>query len=140
MGKIDYYRNLAGFNILLMENGTFISDTLVSVFKSLDCRLVVANSALNGIKCLNEDCFDIVISDMALPGMDGLEFFKYVVSLCPQTLTVLIVGYGDIDPLSAAHGAGVDEIVEKPFPVTDLLDRIVGHFNEYVCKRPKNSI
>jgi DNA-binding NtrC family response regulator len=136
MGKIDYYRNLAGFNVLLMENGSFICDTLSSVFNSLDCTVSVADSALHGIKCLNNDSFDIVISDMALPGMDGLEFFKYVMSLCPQSLKILIVGYGDIDPLSAALGAGVDEIVEKPFPITNLLDRILFHFNEYHQRQP----
>ncbi len=140
MGKIDYYRNLAGFNILMVENGIFICDTLAAVFRSLDCSVVVADSALNGIECLNTDSFDIVISDMALPGMDGLEFFKYVLSLCPQSLKILIVGYGDIDPLSAALSAGVDEIVEKPFPVTELLDRIVTNFNEYICQQPKRSI
>ena len=137
MGKIDNYRNLVGFNILMVENGFFISDTLASVFRSLDCNVVVADSALNGIECLNTDSFDIVISDMALPGMDGLEFFKYVFSLCPQSLKILVVGYGDIDPMSAALNAGVDEIFEKPFPVTKLLDRIVTKYNEYICHQPK---
>jgi DNA-binding response OmpR family regulator len=43
----------------------------------------------------------------------------------PNSLKILIVDYGDIDPLTATLESGVDEIVEKPFPVTDLLDRIV---------------
>ena len=110
MGKIDYYRNLAGFNILMVENGTFIGDTLAGVFRSLDCSVVVADSVLNGIKYLDSDSFDIIISDMALPGMDRLEFFKYFLSLCPQSLKILIVNRGDIAPLCSTLRTGVDDV------------------------------
>ena len=132
MRKIDYYRNLAGFNILVVENDTFICDALVNVFRSLDCSVVVTDSVLHGIKCLNSDNYDIIISDMALPTAVGLEFFNYFLSLCPQALKILIAGKGEIDPLKTTPGPRVDEIVEKPFPVNKLLDRIVTNFNEYL--------
>ena len=140
MGKIDYYRNLAGFNILMVENGSFICDSLADVFRSLDCSVVVTDTALNGIKCVSNDCFDIIISDMALPGKDGREFFKCVFPISPHSLKILIVNYGDIDPLVTALDYEVDEIVHKPFPDTELLDRIVTNFNEYHRERPKRSI
>ena len=113
-------------------SGTFIGDTLAGVFRSLDCSVVVTDSVLNGIKCLNDDSFDIIISDMVLSGMVTSEFFKYFLSLCPQSLKIIVAGRGDTDPLLASLGAGMDEIVEKPFPVTTLLDRIVSNFNEYL--------
>ena len=140
MGKIDYYRNLAGFNILIVENGSFICDSLSDVFRSLDCTVVVTDTALSGLKCVSDDCFDIIISDMALPGKDGREFFKCVFPISPHSLKILIVGYGDMDPMITALDYGVDEIIEKPFPVTELLDRIVANFNEYHREQPKRSI
>ena len=132
MTKIDYYRNLAGFNILVVENGTFICDSLVTVFRSLDCSVVVTDSVLHGIRCLNSDSYDIIVSDMTLPARVGLESFNNFLSLCPQSLKILIVDKGDIDPKISTLDTGVDEIVEKPFPVTQLLDRIVSNFNEYL--------
>lgn len=139
MGKIDYYRNLAGFNILMVENGAFICDSLADVFRSLDCSVVVTDTTIDAIQCLSNDCFDIVISDMALTGTDGLEFFKCVFPISPHSLKILLVGYGEIDPFTTALEFGVDEIIEKPFPVTELLDRIVNKFNEYYCQQPKQS-
>ena len=94
--------------------------------------MAVSDSVRHGIKCLNSDNYDIIISDMALPTAVALEFFNYFLSLCPQSLKILIADKVEIDPLKATPGPRVDEIVEKPFPVRKLLDRIVFNFNEYL--------
>jgi PleD family two-component response regulator len=70
----------------------------------------------------------------------GQPHFYGSASGCPRSLVILIVGYADIDPLSAALSAGVDEIVYKPFPETEPLDRIATNFKEFIGQQPKRSI
>jgi two-component system C4-dicarboxylate transport response regulator DctD len=128
---IDYRRNLSGFSIMLVEPDLFIRDAMRDAFEGLDCSVTISSTAEDGLKLLVTGCFDVVISDTELPGLDGLNFIKVAASICPQSLRVLLTGYGDLNCSEDIQNYGVDEIFEKPFDLTELFDAIIRNFNEY---------
>ena len=128
MRKLEYYRLLAELKILLIEPDLFLRDALQKAFGNIGCLVDVTESAEKGLEILDNDIFDIIITDIDLPGIDGLEFFNQAGSKCQRALKVVIAGYGDIDPVSTACEFGIDQIFEKPFALTTVLDALTGHF------------
>lgn len=129
MRKLSYYRLLANLKILLIESDLFLREALQKAFGNIGCLVNVAGSAEEGLDILESDRFDIIIADIDLPGIDGLEFFNRAGSSCHHALKVVIAGYGDIDPESTAFEYGIDQIFEKPFALTTVLDALTGHFS-----------
>ena len=124
---MDISSKIAGKSILLVESNQILRSVLQHAFVNYECRLVAVESAAKGLQRLKEDSFDIIISDFNLPGIDGLEFFKLAAGLCPGTVNIMITAYGDVDPLSKAYNAGVNDVIEKPFSFTALLEIISKH-------------
>ncbi len=118
---------LAGLKILLIEGDQFIWDALKTSFLARGCLLTAVNSATEGLSLLEEDCFDLIICDFELSGLNGIEFFKHARDYCTKSIKIIIAGYGDIDPMSKVFEHGIDDIVEKPFPFESLLYTIAKH-------------
>lgn len=135
MRKLEYYRLLAELKILLIEPDLFLRDALEKAFGNIGCFVNVAGSSEEGLDILDGKNFDIIITDIDLPGIDGLEFFNEAGSKCRQALKVVIAGYSDIDPVSTAYEFGIDQIFEKPFALTTVLDAITGHFTAIAQQR-----
>ena len=67
-----------------------------------------------------------LLTDVRLPGMDGLALYRHLVSLRMEPAAVVITGHGDIPMAVAALKAGVMDFVEKPFNPDILLDSITA--------------
>jgi len=78
-----------------------IRDAFSLVFMNKGCFLKTTGTAEEGLRALEEESFDIIISDLKLPGIDGLEFFRHATVSQPNTVKVLITAYGDENGESA---------------------------------------
>ena len=130
MRKLSHYRLLANLKILLIESDLFLRDALQKAFSNIGCHVDVAESAEEGLHILEDHHFDIIITDIDLTDIDGLEFFNQAGPNSRRALKIVIAGYGDIDPVSTAFEYGIDLIFEKPFALTTVLDAMAGHFTD----------
>lgn len=87
--------------------------------KGIDCEL--AGSAAQARKLLGRTGFDLVISDLNMPGESGFDLFRYVSSQYPGVRFVIMTGCGDSRTKSEARGMGIDAYIEKPFRLFDLM-------------------
>jgi two-component system response regulator VicR len=85
----------------------------------------VAYSGEEGLSRLAECTYDLILADLRMPGFDGLELIRGVRYLSPDVPIVLMTGYGSDLIRDEARELGVNDYVEKPFDVSDLL-RVVG--------------
>lgn len=109
--------------ILIVEDERNLARTLAQALRlgsDGNFEVQVSESAEEGLELLNEQSYSLVISDLRLPGMDGLQLIAKIKNSYPETHTILITGFGSEDVEAKA-----DEISEgyltKPFDMLDML-------------------
>jgi two-component system sensor histidine kinase YesM len=83
-----------------------------------------AGDGITGLKIASEAKADIVISDVRMPGMDGLEFLLHIKMILPDIKVILISGYDDFEYLQKAVQYHADDYELKPIKVRSLIKRV----------------
>ena len=126
---MDCFRSLENKSILLVENDPTIRETLTAAFSRIGCRVKGFDSAEAGLVEFQNHRFSVVISDFKLPGMDGLTFFREVLTQNDNIVTVLISGFADNETVSEARKIHVDVVLEKPFTLESLFTILKQKFD-----------
>ena len=79
------------------------------------------NSPTEGIKMLRERDFDLVITDLKMPGMDGIELFDEFRDFKPEVPVIIISAYGSPETADEALKKGVADFITKPFRKDSIL-------------------
>lgn len=119
---MDLYSKLKEMNVLLVDDDQWIRNSMRLFFEAEGCSLVALETAEEGIKALNKQNYDIIITDYILPGMDGLEFLKQIEKSHPNVIKILITAYGNDSVVSEATKLGIQHFIEKPF-TTDTIEK-----------------
>ena len=122
--KMNQFNELKEFKTLLVDDDEFIRDSLSLVFSKQRCFMQAAETAEEGLQAIKAERFDIIISDLRLPGRGGLEFLKEVKNAQPETLCILITAYRDIHVASQASAIGIHDCIEKPFSIEVLIQAL----------------
>ncbi len=108
--------------VLIIDDEPAVRDIVTRFLTFRGYPVVVADSGPEGLSLFKERKFDLVMTDLGMPGMSGWEVAKEVKRLKPQTLVVLMTGWAtDLDPRKAKE-SGVDRVVHKPFNVDEVLE------------------
>lgn len=121
---MNYFKELKNYKMLLVDDDDFIRDSLSIVFKNNGCSIRTAETAEEGLRALNLERFHVIISDLRLPGIDGLEFFRLVHIYQADALGMLITAYRDKGIALKAAAMGIHEYIEKPFSVELLVESL----------------
>ncbi len=119
------FSKLKNLKTLLVDDDEMIRNALAMAFKSKGCCLKVYENAEKGLQALEKEHFDIIICDLRLPGMDGLEFFKMANNHPFHILKILISAFGDPELIGESSRIGVHAFIQKPFSVKQLIDSLV---------------
>lgn len=120
-------------NILIIDDEPTVREVVAKSLTFRGYRVVVAESGPDGIAAFKENGFDLVVTDLGMPGMSGWEVAREIKRLNPKVLVVLMTGWAaDLDPEKMKEG-GVDRIVHKPFD----MDEVLGLVSEAVVLREK---
>jgi len=97
------------------EIGSILHDFLS---KSHDC--IAVNSAANALAALASGSFDLIISDISMPQMSGLEMIPHIVTLAPESVVIMISGQRMIESAIEAMRAGAFDYITKPFELAQV--------------------
>ncbi|MET0657688.1 MAG: response regulator [Steroidobacteraceae bacterium] len=78
-------------------------------------------SAAQALAAFRQQAFDLVLTDLTMPAMDGIEFLRAARELDPQVVGIVITGHGSIDTAVAAMKAGALDYILKPFTLTMIV-------------------
>lgn len=110
--------------ILIVDDEVLMRNFLVEALKRKGFEV---NSVENGEKALQiiqEHSFDMVVTDMKMPGMTGLELLKKIKEISPQTLVIVVTAFGTIENAVEAMKAGAFHYLIKPFSLESLMANI----------------
>lgn len=105
---------LNAYNILVVDDEPLIRKSLYEILKIEGYHAHMAASAEEAIEILKRISADIVITDMKLPKMNGLELLSHIKKDCPGTEVILITGYGTIETAVEAMKKRAFDYVTKP--------------------------
>lgn len=113
--------------ILIAEDEAGIRTSIANAFPWLEmgCELVgAADSGINALELCLQHVPDIIISDIVMPGIDGLTFLKYVREKYPATQFILLTGHRNFDYAKDALNLGAAVFLLKPIVYSELRDAI----------------
>ena len=93
-----------------------------------DVRL--ASSGREGIEILGREAFSLVLLDLKMPDMDGIEVLNKIKTTWPGTKVVMITGYSTVDTAVQALRLGAYNFIEKPFTPDTLLKAVTEVFEK----------
>jgi CheY-like chemotaxis protein len=124
-------------SILVVDDEPDVAEAIQAVLQHAGFDVVVANSAAEGLAAIEGQEFDVVVTDVIMPKVNGLELIHKLRACHPRIRVIAISGGGSYGPLSlkpdaisthafiaAAKDAGAAEILTKPFDMEDLLSTI----------------
>src|SRR5215813_14437340 len=105
--------------ILLIDDEPNVLSVLYPLL-SPNHECTMASSAYEALEYLKEDSFDLVLSDIMMPGMSGLELLEHIHRSCRDTVVILISGNLNIQSAIEAMRRGAFDYVTKPFNLSDV--------------------
>ncbi len=108
--------------ILLVEDDTNIATGLQKVMRTNGYDVTALNRGDTGLERALAEPFDVVVTDLKLPGLDGLELVRKLHEAKPKLPIILITAHGTTEVAIEATKWGAFDYVPKPFEVDELLD------------------
>jgi len=84
----------------------------------------VAQNGLEAIEKIEKDVFDLVLTDLKMPEMNGLELLKTIKGIRPEVMVILMTAYGSIETAVEAMKIGANDYITKPIDLNELLIHI----------------
>lgn len=108
--------------VLCVDDEPSILSALRRLFRARGLQVKVAESGQAGLALLESEAFDLVISDMRMPEMDGVVFLEQVRQRWPDTMRLLLTGYADITSIMGAINRGeIYRYIAKPWDDNDII-------------------
>lgn len=124
-------------SILIVDDDAGVRDLLVSLLGE-KYRCLTANSGDQALALLRQERPGLAISDINMPGMSGLDLIPHVFATSPDTVVMMISGYGTFDNAAEAIRAGAYDFLRKPFELDHVemaVKRALGHHALLAGKR-----
>ena len=139
--KLDFPQQCEGRPgrlLLLVDDEPKLLACMARLLRDEGYRIVSATSAAKGFELLATNRIGVVLSDLRMPGMDGIEFLSRVSRLHPETVRIAMSGYADMDMVTEALNRGaIYKFLNKPIEDGVLRQNIAKAFDQYDTSFPE---
>lgn len=112
--------NLNKGKILIVEDEKSMREVLGILLEGEGYDVTLAAGGIDGISLLNKDIFDMVITDINMPKVNGFEILKKVRETSPDTLVIMITAFGTTESAIEAMQLGAYDYIHKPFKIDEI--------------------
>jgi two-component system response regulator PilR (NtrC family) len=106
--------------ILVVDDEQSIRDFLAIMLKKEGHEAVTAGSGADALRAVQNEIFDLVITDVKMPGTDGIEVLKTIKDISPETVVIMITAFAAAETAVEAMKLGAYDYIVKPFKVDEL--------------------
>lgn len=115
---------MGGRKILIVDDDYLVLASLDTMLRSNGFETTTADSGLRALDILKKERFDLVLMDVIMRGMDGIDTLREIRTISPHTAVMLISGYSEPERILDALSNGAADYIVKPCDEEEMLTRI----------------
>jgi len=118
--------------ILVVDDEDIVRESLRDWLENVGYKVIIAGSGEEALQIIKQKKIKIMLADLVMPGIDGIELMKEARKIVPTISTVIITAYGSVQTAISAIKKGAHDYIEKPFcpeKVELLIKNLVEHQN-----------
>ena len=116
--------------ILVVDDESIVRESLRDWLESVDYKVLIADSGEEALRIIRQKKIKIMVADLVMPGMDGIELMKEARKIVPTISTVIITAYGSIQTAISAIREGAHDYIEKPF-CPEKVELLIKNLKEH---------
>ena len=113
-----------GIKILVVDDDEIVRDVITSLLSGEGYRVRPAKDGLDAITILKNEKINLIISDLRMPGADGIEVLKESLRIDPDRAVIILTAYGTLDTALKAIREGAYDYMTKPFKMEEMIIRV----------------
>jgi DNA-binding NtrC family response regulator len=110
--------------VLLVDDEVDFLTTLAERLESRGLKVTTVNRGEDAVATVDSQSFDLIVLDLSMPGIDGIETLKRIKAKQPEAEIIMLTGQGSIKTSIEAMKHGAGDFIEKPVNITELMDKI----------------
>jgi DNA-binding response OmpR family regulator len=113
--------------ILVIEDDALMREMLQEMLEAARHEVILARCGRDGLECYRREAVHLVITDILMPGVEGIQIIMELKRDHPEVRIIAISGGGAVGPdtyLAMAREMGADRTLTKPFPMAQLLQAV----------------
>ncbi len=122
--------------ILLLDDEPIVSKRLKPALERQGYCVETFTNSLDAISRFQEHPFEIVVTDLKMEGIDGMEFLTHVKEVRPETEVIVITGFATMETAKESFQKGVLDFLAKPFKICEMLGAVAKAV-ERIQENPK---
>ncbi|MBB5174103.1 response regulator [Texcoconibacillus texcoconensis] len=118
--------------LLIVDDQFGIRMLLSEVFEKDGYKTLEASNGVQALKIVEDESPDLVMLDMKIPGMDGLEILKNIKKIDEKVDVVMMTAYGELEMINEAKEHGAIDHFAKPFDIDTIRQNVADHFEKRI--------
>ncbi|MGI6658760.1 MAG: response regulator [Dethiobacteraceae bacterium] len=112
--------------IMVVDDRAGIRKLLQEVLQSAGYDVLTAASGDEAVALVQQNSIDLVLLDMKMSGMDGLDTLTLIKEVAPQVIVLIMTAYEELEVLKEARRRGAADCISKPFDIEELKATVAG--------------
>ena len=112
------------FNVLLVDDEAEFVETLVKRLRKRKVNTAAVGSGEEALKILKEMPIDVVVLDVKMPGMDGIETLRQIKNISPLVEVIMLTGHANMEVAIEGMELGAFDYLMKPMDIDELLYKL----------------
>jgi len=128
------------FRILIVDDNAEIREIVQEYLADTDCQIEGAGNGREALEKYEKNPFDIIITDLKMPGISGIELIKLIKQKTDTIEFIIITGYASVDTAIEAVRIGAFDYIVKPFRMEELKVTIKNAKEKIILKRANEEL
>jgi len=125
------------FNVLFVDDEIDFLSTLLKRMSKRGIDVRGAGNGEEGLELLRQSSSDIVVLDVRMPGMDGIQMLREIKKQWPLTEVIMLTGHASLEAAREGMELGAFDYLMKPVDIDELLYKIEDAFGKIVIQKKK---
>jgi DNA-binding NtrC family response regulator len=113
-------------SVMILDDEPIVCERLRSTLEKLNLDLETFTDPNEALKRFSEKKVDVLITDLKMKEIDGIEILKLVKKVSPETKVIIITGFATVEKAKEALKIGAYDFIAKPFRLSQLRDLVVN--------------